>query len=200
MKYSLYCNHTPKIVFAIDDVNYYAADANGVIDFTGDFVVNFTRMPNVSSVVPELAPYIDIPFEEIIVPWPDYEIPKVKISFWGALHDFIRQHSWRSVCFHCGMGHGRTGTGLSSLIIASTGCSAKEATDIIRTNHCEEAVESFEQCHYLQEVDKYYNGREPSIDTCPIPSMMLGRLNRLSNQERGEDEKNKRLFDVSGTA
>jgi len=147
---------------------------NNIFDFDGDAVLNLTKAPNIPiSKYPELTEHMDIPFEEIMLPWPDFEAPKVKISFWETLHKFVKGKGWKSICIHCAAGHGRTGTALSSLLIANAGYSANDAVDLIRHHYCEDAVESPSQCSYLQVVDYYYNDNEIKEESAPIPSIFI---------------------------
>lgn len=169
------CFHKPEKIITIDGVDYYAADEDGITYFEGDVVFNLTKTPNLpsSAFYPEFNKHFNLPFKEVMVPWPDFGLPMVKLSFWQALHKVVKRKRWKTVCIHCGHGHGRTGTAMSSLLIANLGYTPIEAVDTIRTRHCAEAVETSEQCNYLMEVDMHYNGREPLEENYPPPSMMF---------------------------
>lgn len=163
----------------LDGVTYYAADANGATEFCGDAIINFTKTSNFPTVamIPALADHVNIGFdEEIMVPWPDYGTPGVFPSFWKALHEFVISQGWKKVCFHCAAGHGRTGTGLSAMLVANAGYTAIEAVELVREQHCDEAVESMAQCTYLQVVDQYYNDREPTVENRPVSSSSFTRV------------------------
>lgn len=168
------CRHEPSLILEIDGIKYYASDAKGVEKFTGDMVVNFTTRSNLpgGNIPKNILKHIEIPFEEIMIPWPDFGLPKVKITLWKALHSYFKQKKLKTVCFHCEGGHGRTGTALSAFMVANIGYSALEAVYHIRDRHCEEAVETSEQCKYLQLVDFHYNNREPNKDEEPEPATM----------------------------
>lgn len=169
------CSHLPECIFTMDGVDYYASDQENALKFNGDVIINLSIRPDIPQQVPkELREYYNIPSEEIMVPWPDFDKPKVKISFWGVLHGFIKHKKWKTACIHCGHGHGRTGTAMSCILVASCGHSAMEAVELIRENYCIEAVETSEQCFYIMEVDEYYNKRQPSEENFPLPSMLLG--------------------------
>lgn len=185
-----YCYHAPEKMFELDDVEYYASSAMGVSEFTGDLVVNFTKSPNLPPAgFAEIFAEFDLNFEEeILVPWPDYGLPKVKISFWKTLHKFIRSRGWHKVCFHCQAGHGRTGTALASMLIVHTGLSAYDAVASIREIHCSEAVESFEQCRYLQLLDDNFNGRNADDENFPIPSNMFDKIKDPEKKISGIDD------------
>ena len=147
----------------IDGVDYYSADEDGVMYFQGDVVFNLTRTPNLPSaaIYPELHKHFDMPFREVMVPWPDFSLPRVKLSFWKALHTVVKRKKWKTVCIHCGHGHGRTGTAMSALLVANLRYTPLEAVNFVRHNHCEEAVETSAQCNYLMEIDMHYNKRVP---------------------------------------
>lgn len=172
MKNIIHCVHKPQKIKEIDKVGYFASDMLNALDFKGDAMVNFTRISDIPSAatIPQLAQHIEITFEEIMVPWPDFGVPRVKISFWKALHSYVMERGWKSVCFHCQAGHGRTGTALAAMLIANEGYSAQDAVWQIRSSYCVEAVESIEQSMYLQKVDEYYNKRELDPDAISVPS------------------------------
>ena len=188
------CNHTPKLLIDVDDVQYFASDAGGVTYFDGDVVINLTGVSDIPSSmkIPELAEYIDIGFEEIMVPWPDFGLPRVHMPFWEKLHIYIKSKGWKTACIHCEGGHGRTGTALCSILIAIGGYPVEEAVWRIRSTHCEKAVETSAQCGYLQLVDLHYNDRQPSDGTRPMSSMELERQKNLIEQNENDTKKNKR--------
>lgn len=168
------CWHTPEHVFTMDDIHYYASDEHNINKFDGDVIINLTSTPNVpQSILPELKEHYDIPLQEIMIPWPDFGKPKVKLSFWETIHRIIKHKGWKTVCVHCGHGHGRTGTALSCILVSMCGTSAIDAVEVIRKYHCNEAVETPEQCSYIMEVDQHYNKREPTEENFPQPSMLI---------------------------
>lgn len=185
------CWHAPKHIFTTDKVDYYAADEHGINKFKGDLIINLTSIPNVPQIIPpELKEHYDLPYEEIMVPWPDFGKPKVKMSFWETIHRIIKYKKYKTVCIHCGHGHGRTGTAMSCILVAICGTSAIEAVDTIRENHCWEAVETAEQCHYIMEVDNHYNGRELIEKNFPLPSTMIN-WEEIEYEKEEEEIKNK---------
>lgn len=184
-----HCRHTPKQVKQIDKIKYCGASQSGALEFDGDLMVNFTRTSDIPSVmnIPELAQFVDIRFEEIMVPWPDFGTPLIDPGFWKALHNYIFSRDLTDVCFHCEAGHGRTGTALCAMLIANSGFSALDAVGHVRSIYCEEAVETWEQSQYLQELDEYYNDREIVEEDCPVPAMVIAA------QLREEENKRKML-------
>lgn len=175
MYYTLRCSHGPTAVYAINSVIYHGADFRGVSSFNGELVINFTSQPNIHSSlaqIPELAQHLVLPYKELMVPWPDMGVPCVKPEFWQALHKYIQDNKYEHVCFHCQMGHGRTGTALAAMLVANVGYSAKEAVEFVRQEYCKEAVETFSQTSYLQELDTTFNKRsyKEGSEESPVPS------------------------------
>jgi len=173
--YKSICEHLPEEIFVIDGVKYFGASKEGVPAFVGDLVVNFSGSPNKpTNQFGELSIHFDIAFtEELMVPWPDFGLPRVKLTMWKALHEFIKGRGWTHVCFHCEAGHGRTGTALASMMIANLGYTALDALEFVRETHCHEAVETDDQCDYLERVDEHYNCRAIPEQSPLIPSMFF---------------------------
>ncbi len=170
------CYHEPKFVFKIDDVKYFAADAAGVSKFSDGLVINLCNRPNMpaeTSMPLELLVHMQLPYKEIMVPWPDGEIPLVKSSFWKGLHEYASDQGYEKVCIHCEAGHGRTGTALSAIAIANLGWSAEQAINNVRLKHCRYMVETFDQTTYLGALDEAFNNREVFEEDLPVPSMVL---------------------------
>lgn len=186
-----YCRHTPTQVKCIDDIHYMGASQSCALEFDGDLMINFTRTPDIPSVmaIPELAEYVGIRFKEIMVPWPDLGTPHIDPGFWRALHEYIDKNNFKEVCFHCEAGHGRTGTALCAMLIANDGFSAHEAVEHVRSMYCDEAVETWEQATYLQELDEYYNDREIEREDCPIPSAVIANKRREEEERKNKSEK-----------
>jgi len=57
----------------------------------------------------------------------------------------------------CHGAHGRTGTFLAALLVA-TGTSASDAIDVVRTAHCDEAIETKKQEELVSEYERFLNG------------------------------------------
>jgi len=82
--------------------------------------------------------------EVLQLDWPDGRAPEVTLQFWYELWDLLPAKT----VVACMGGHGRTGTCLAALMIAS-GVNYYDALKDVRKNHCNNAVESVEQEKYL---------------------------------------------------
>ena len=91
------------------------------------------------------------PATRILIDWPDGGVPPVVPEFWRTLVETVKGNL--AVC--CVGGHGRTGTALVAMFMAQhadTGKGPQTLADVatfIRVAHCEEAIETEEQCDYL---------------------------------------------------
>ena len=104
----------------------------------------------------------DVPYEwfkkyvhknvEVNLDWPDRGIPGLPAGFWLEMRDQIARQGARVLCFCIG-GHGRTGTAMAALMIAS-GYGKTEAVELIRAQYCKQAVESKEQMEYLEKLEE----------------------------------------------
>ena len=165
------CHHDPSVVFDIDGIEYFGAERATVQHFDGDLVFNLGQEITASLLCAnELKRHLEPGYEEIYIPWPDMGCPKVKLSMWRAIHEYCKSRKYTRVCFYCHHGHGRTGTALSSLLVANKGLSAIEAVDVVRSYHCSLSVETGNQCIYISEVDAYYNQQEYKV---PKPSVYM---------------------------
>lgn len=189
------CSHYPTLIGTIEGVNYYCSDLGGVGSFSGNAIVNLTgvgNVPNPANVPPELAKHIENDIYELVIPWADFGLPKVKSSFWQALHSYIVSMGWTEVCIHCEGGHGRTGTAMASIMITVLGWSVGEAVEYLRDNYCKDAVETSNQCEYLCILDIEYNQRQLKEDEVPIPSFYIndddGAIVIKNNNSEDDDD------------
>lgn len=86
--------------------------------------------------------------------WPDTTAPhNVPLVFWERLLSTIGPK--QRVVVACEGGHGRTGTALCAMLIA-TGWSLKNALDYVRDPlvHCPKAVETWSQMRYLERLER----------------------------------------------
>ena len=193
MYYTFKCNHAPTPVYAINGVIYYGSDLKSSAEFKGQLMVNFTSQPDIQPSllhIPELAKHLELPFKEVMVPWPDMGSPYVKPEFWRALHAYVLKNKYEHVCFHCHAGHGRTGTALSAMLIANAGYAAPDAVEFVREQYCGEAVESFNQTAYLKQLDTMLNKNKYGGDTYkeePLPSTIAVNFMASDDTNMGVD-------------
>jgi len=193
------CHHYPTLVASIDSINYYCADLEGSSAYEGKVIVNLTgigNIPNPSKVPQELSEHVESNINEIVIPWADFGPPRVKNSFWPALHGYLKKIGVDEVCIHCEGGHGRTGTAMSALLVSVVGWSAKEAVEWVRDNHCREAVETPEQCEYLCALDIEYNDRKILEDEAPMPSLYISWDDSTTVEEQEDEETEEESEDV----
>lgn len=169
-----YCYHGPTLALCMDDVEYYAADECGVMEFVGDLVINLSgiaSIPSLAQVPKELVKHIQVPFKEIMIPCPDGGLPLVDTKFWRSLHSYVVSQNYKSVCVRCKAGHGRTGTFLAALAIANLKWTADKAVKHLRFAVCGHMVETVDQCDFLLELDQELNGRKNK--NIPDPSFEI---------------------------
>jgi hypothetical protein len=92
--------------------------------------------------------------------WPDMSAPvHVGIRWWMRLLELLPAHT----CVCCVGGHGRTGTALAALLVAS-GMDAETAIRTVREQHCRRAIETQGQEAYVKGLAK----AKVAIDTVVI--------------------------------
>lgn len=187
-----HCFHSPKLVMVINGIIYYCADVYGISDFDGDAVINFTGKHNLPQLghIPQLAQHVDASYEELVIAWTDFGLPKVKPSFWRALHSYMKTKRWKKVCIHCEGGHGRTGTAMAAILISVVKWGMPEAVNFVRKKYCWKAVETFEQCEYLCNLDFELNNHIIDPRIIPVPSIAL------EAESRKKEEVNKNLINI----
>ena len=89
------------------------------------------------------------PTPRVQIPWPDYGVPRVGLSFWQALADLLPDGK---VGFGCTGGHGRTGTALTAIRMVIWSEPFLEALAKVRKDYCEDAVETMGQRLYLRDL------------------------------------------------
>lgn len=147
--------HVP--VFEFNDRSFYLGLAelmnsntwDAVIDCSGGLFIgdNVSDFPAESQ---ELHEYMTPIYQ---IAWPDFAPPPVKFSFWKKLY-FSLPEGDIVVC--CEGGHGRTGTAMAALLLASGQCvTAKEAIETVREKYCQMAIENDSQEYYLQRYEEY---------------------------------------------
>lgn len=192
------CNHNPTLIYPdkSSKINYYAADEDGVAFFTGNLIVNLTKTPGLRSIattynIPQLAKHMLPRPDEIVLAWEDFKAPPVRPTFWQALDSYCKSKDYHNICFHCGHGHGRTGTSLAAMKIANLGFDAESAILSIRDDYCQMAIESREQIFYLIHLDIEINGApdlsdekfEELVDKLDShPRLLFNKINALNNE------------------
>lgn len=160
------CNHAgEKVVYTWNGKNLYAGSAHGLNEKSGkwDLIIDLAGIVY----LPNVKPFIDstsdrkwreklgkflhkeqpLPSEVLRLNWTDMGVPPVSLGFWTSLWDMLP----KDTCISCFGGHGRTGTCLASLMIAS-GVDYYTAVKTVRKDHCSKAVESLEQEKYLHRI------------------------------------------------
>lgn len=150
-----------KVIFEADGKSLYAANGRGIDEFSGAWeliidlasqvctATGFVRPSNASK-FDELRKYSSgrvIKSDLLSLEWPDMQAPPATLDFWLTLWDMLPS---RTVACCIG-GHGRTGTCLAALIIAS-GTDYYDAVQTVRTEHCNRAIESMSQETYLHRI------------------------------------------------
>lgn len=109
---------------------------------------------------PELTQYIETEApdgcQEWILDWDDYSDIGMKPEFWKALAEYLEKQGGKTLVF-CMGGHGRTGTAMTCLLIATYDYTASEAVDFLRKKYCHKAVESKSQIEYVRKVGRFYH-------------------------------------------
>lgn len=88
--------------------------------------------------------------EIVQIKWTDYGIPNASLRFWEAMLEELASKEC-IVMISCHGGHGRSGTALASLMVAS-GMNGYQAIKLVRKVHCEKAVENKKQEDYVLDL------------------------------------------------
>jgi hypothetical protein len=94
----------------------------------------------------KLNKYFPKPPRVVRIIWDDCQALEAPLKFWQDLVELIEPTDKVVVC--CFGGHGRTGTALAAMMIA-TGWKPGDAVDLIRKDYCDKAVETKSQVDYL---------------------------------------------------
>lgn len=89
------------------------------------------------------------------IDWDDFGVPRLHPEFWHKLIKIAKKENINSITACCVGSHGRTGTALAALAIVGRKLTAYKAVQLIRKQHCDQAVESEAQIDYLQEVEEW---------------------------------------------
>ena len=112
--------------------------------------VNFRMSRGSLRMLSALNEYMKRKMHTIIIDWPDMSVPDLDVEFWQALYTDLSHMKGRAV-IHCMGGHGRTGTALAILAFLHGASGDHDAVTWVRTQYCQEAVETASQIRYLQD-------------------------------------------------
>lgn len=90
----------------------------------------------------------------LYIDWEDFSAPPLDREWWQALIGDLEKMGPAGVALYCQGGHGRTGTALA-ILASLSGQTEGEKGDCVswvRRHYCHEAVESFTQIDYIQEI------------------------------------------------
>lgn len=158
------CTHVgDKVVFEAGGKKLYAANFDGLDEYSGKWdliidLVGAVRIKKSHFVAEgytkrfhELRPleytYPNVKSEVLRLDWADMQPPPVPLEFWLALWEMLPEKT----VVVCHGGHGRTGTCIASLMIAS-GVDYYSAVPDVREIHCKKAIETLSQEEYLHEI------------------------------------------------
>jgi protein-tyrosine phosphatase len=117
--------------------------------------------------VPDFGLYADFSWHPLwrneFITWPDYGIPTdEELGLTQIYEAYCRAIEGEMVEIGCIGGHGRTGTILAIMYIASAEgqVTGKEAFDFVKKNYCEHAIESDIQEWYINYASAFWYGTE----------------------------------------
>jgi hypothetical protein len=161
------CNHRPHCVLKGDKWDISCGTGHSIRSKIGDFTL-LLNCANGGSYVPKhiipikLKRDYNAKMNEIRLDWDDYSVPSLDVQFWYDLYEYIVANNAHVLVF-CVGGHGRTGTAMASLLVAS-GYTAQESIKILRENYCQKAVESKLQEQYVHQVEEGRPAIEASVN------------------------------------
>lgn len=167
--YSAPCRHKPSPVFSFDDLMFYGGSRytitgtpeldkiQVVLNASGTALNSWDK----TSLPPEfqsLNRFItaDYHFKELVIDWMDGQGPDVLPGFWQEFIQLCKDQGFKHIMCICFGGHGRTGTALASIMLASGYWNLKESVEIIHKIYCVEAIETSAQYKYLVELEKAF--------------------------------------------
>ena len=163
------CDHAPQKLINGETWGVYGgtkfACTSHITEY--DVIVNLTGAevtPRHHIPLPFGKKYERPPMVEVLLDWPDMGVPVLPGAFWADLALYLKENGKRALVF-CAGGHGRTGTAVACLMVASCAMSAREAIVWIRKNYCVNAVETLEQEKYVAEVAKQLAKPKPETET-----------------------------------
>ena len=94
--------------------------------------------------------------KELQLDWSDGGGWQGSVAFWQKLYYLIQQEGFKRIVFTCFGGHGRTGTGLLSFLIANATYQANSSElwlETLRALYCKDVVETTIQENYLEQLE-----------------------------------------------
>jgi hypothetical protein len=160
------CEHPPTKVFADKGAEIWVGTRSCCTGF--DVKPNLTQFDvilNCAKMGPVL-PHHKLPISfgkkyttktiELEIDWPDMGAPMLAPEFWLDLYQYLKKSKGKMLAFCIG-GHGRTGTALACMLVAS-GWKHRDAKNWIWKNYCKSAIESATQEKYIKSVEEGLTG------------------------------------------
>jgi len=159
------CFHYPnEPIFTIGERDFYCGPADlanaysdwaAVIDCSGGLYLGENKGMSFPPGAERLYDHV-IPVYQVA--WADFSPPPVKFAFWKQLLQSLPEGP---IVICCEGGHGRTGTAMAALLLASGEYkSASEALAAVREKYCHKAVETEEQGQYLIDYSDHLGNDE----------------------------------------
>lgn len=186
-KAKFHTHSAEKVIWQYGGRAFYAAGISGlhkldcspfaaIIDLADNFPLRLSRrIPFIESNIPGVQAALEkIPSQTlplIKIDWPDGTGLPVGGAFWSKLWDLLpvgSEEAPAKILVCCFGAHGRTGTALASLMLASNDPSIFSPAIAIcrlRIDHCEEAVETSRQLDYLDQVAGDFDLSKDAWDT-----------------------------------
>lgn len=172
-----YSNNKPALAFKAFDIEFWGTPKTKLDDIIfqeGDLIINCTgtkwtpKTPPKPKIFAKESPdWLNLPevlvspvkehnngelAQQLLLDWPDMKPPPeaADLEFWGEILDQARANGIKRIIACCMAGQGRTGTALSSLLLASGAVDEPDlAIDYIRENYNSKAVETKGQEEYI---------------------------------------------------
>ncbi len=157
------CVHKKTPIFKASGLNFYASKKDGFqtlnppasqtlyIDCVGHLDRNPIKSPKFADDL------MDLGLNSISIDWPDYGIPNINPEFFKRVIQIAKKNKLQNIVAFCMGSHGRTGTALALLALASGRVkTAKQAISFIRKEHCDRAIEGDKQEQYIEDYVKFY--------------------------------------------
>lgn len=154
-----------KVIFEYEGKQLFASNSSSLDEKSGKWnliidLAGIVTMPRNASFIREdakpqfksLSKHLDkdeaLPSDVLRLFWNDMSIPPCGIEFWVEMWKVLPEKT----VIGCMGGHGRTGTCIASLIIASGQMDYWQALEHVRKEHCKKAVENLVQEQYLHAI------------------------------------------------